>query len=174
MALEGSTWVKIGLACEQPQISTFKHGQHQLCVMNTDDGFHAVDNRCPHEGYPLASGDLKGCVLTCAWHNWKFDARSGECTLGGEDVRVYPTRIGDDGTLEVDLADPDPATLIPPLLRSVREGLLEHDNGRVIRDGVRLIQAGYSAADLLAFVAGGSRWRNWRSCSRIWRCRTRS
>jgi len=154
MALEGSTWVKIGLACEQPQISTFKHGQHQLCVMNTDDGFHAVDNRCPHEGYPLASGDLKGCVLTCAWHNWKFDARSGECTLGGEDVRVYPTRIGDDGTLEVDLADPDPATLIPPLLRSVREGLLEHDNGRVIRDAVRLIQAGYSAADLLAFVAG--------------------
>ena len=110
MALEGSTWVKIGLACEQPQISTFKHGQHQLCVMNTDDGFHAVDNRCPHEGYPLASGDLKGCVLTCAWHNWKFDARSGECTLGGEDVRVYPTRIGDDGTLEVDLADPDSST----------------------------------------------------------------
>ncbi|MEO2091127.1 MAG: Rieske (2Fe-2S) protein, partial [Gemmataceae bacterium] len=37
----------------------------------------AISNRCPHEGYPLHQGVLKQCVLTCNWHNWKFDLRDG-------------------------------------------------------------------------------------------------
>ncbi|MEM9492884.1 MAG: Rieske (2Fe-2S) protein, partial [Myxococcota bacterium] len=32
----------------------------------------AIDNRCPHEGYPLSTGALKDGIVTCAWHNWKF------------------------------------------------------------------------------------------------------
>jgi nitrite reductase/ring-hydroxylating ferredoxin subunit len=33
---------------------------------------YAADNRCPHQGYVLKDGDIRGDVLACAWHNWKF------------------------------------------------------------------------------------------------------
>lgn len=145
-------WTPVGEAAGLPAVHTFKQGRHQLCVVKTDDGVFAIDNRCPHEGYPLATGDVRGCELTCAWHNWKFDLKSGGCRLGGEGVRTYPVRERD-GVLEVDLQDPDPETVIPPLLESLEEGLLKHDNPRVLRDAVRLLLAGRPAPDVLADLA---------------------
>jgi len=128
---------------------TAKIEKHQLAVLHTEQGdVHVVDNRCPHEGYPLAQGKLDGCVLTCAWHNWKFDVTDGRAVLGGEGVRVFPCRIRE-GILEVDMAEPDPAKLRAGYWKSLREGLFKWDNGRVFRDGLRLLQAGVTPRELL-------------------------
>lgn len=137
-------------------LSKFPPGGHtakvdkvQLAVLHTDNGeVHVVDNRCPHEGYPLAQGKLDGCILTCAWHNWKFDVRDGHTLLGGEGVRVFPCRIHE-GNLEVDLAEPDPQVLMVGYLQSLRDGLFKADNGRVFRDALRLLQAGMTPRALL-------------------------
>jgi nitrite reductase/ring-hydroxylating ferredoxin subunit len=128
---------------------TAKIEKQQLAVLRTEQGdVHIVDNRCPHEGYPLAQGKLDGCILTCAWHNWKFDVRDGLAVLGGEGVRVFPCRVRE-GVLEVDLAEPDPEKLKAGYLKSLREGLAKYDNGRVFRDGLRLLRAGLSPRALL-------------------------
>ena len=134
-------------------LTTWKPGEAQL-VLGVDEGGapFALDNRCPHEGYPLAQGDVKGCLLTCAWHNWKFDVRDGSCVLGGEDVRRYPVRVRD-GRVEVDLAQPDPSTFFRAWKESLETGLFRYENGRAIRDGVRLLQGGYDPVHLLADVA---------------------
>ena len=72
----------------------FKAADKQLAVFRRDEAtVYAVDNRCPHEGYPLAQGTIKDTVLTCAWHNFKFDLRDGRCLFGDEAVRWYPTRV---------------------------------------------------------------------------------
>lgn len=137
------------LAAFPPGGHTAKIEKHQLAVLRTEEGdVHVVDNRCPHEGYPLAQGKLEGCVLTCAWHNWKFDVRDGRAVMGGEGVRVFPCRIRE-GNLEVDLAEPDPAVLIATHMKSLRDGLFKYENGRVFRDGLRLLQAGMSPHELL-------------------------
>ena len=128
---------------------TAKIEKHQLAVLRTDQGdVHVVDNRCPHEGYPLAQGKLDGCVLTCAWHNWKFDVRDGLAVLGGEGVRVFPCRVRE-GVLEVDVTEPDPEKLRAGYLESLREGFFKYDNGRVFRDGLRLLRSGLSPRALL-------------------------
>ncbi|MBK9259553.1 MAG: Rieske (2Fe-2S) protein [Polyangiaceae bacterium] len=128
---------------------TAKIEKHQLAVLRTQHGdVHVVDNRCPHEGYPLAQGKLDGCVLTCAWHNWKFDVTDGHSVLGGEGVRVFPCRIRE-GILEVDLEEPDPKKLIAGYEQSLREGFFKRDNGRIFRDGLRLLQVGVSPRELL-------------------------
>ena len=138
---------------EPGSIRTFKKDGLQAAVGRTLEGeVFAVDNRCPHEGYPLAQGTLKGCSLTCCWHNWKFDVRDGRCLLGGEGVRSFPTRVRE-GRVELDLAPPDPAVQFPAWRESLAEGLFRHDNGRAIRDGVRLLQGGYDPFELLADVA---------------------
>ncbi|KAA3604980.1 MAG: Rieske (2Fe-2S) protein [Planctomycetota bacterium] len=125
----------------------------QLLLVHTAAGeCFAIDNRCPHEGYPLQQGEVQDCRLTCTWHNWKFDLRDGRCLLGGEGVRSYPVR-SHQGVWEVDLSDPDPEQAIPPLLKSLQEALFRHDVGRFCRDGVRLLQAGLSPQKLLLEIA---------------------
>lgn len=148
-------WTSLGALGDFPPgaMRTVKEGGHQLVVGRTDDGeVFALDNRCPHEGYPLAQGKLEGRSLTCCWHNWKFDTTSGACTLGGEGVRRYATRVTGD-RVEVDLRDPDSAEFVPGWLESFEEGLGRHDNGRASRDGVRLLAAGYAPQRLLADIA---------------------
>jgi nitrite reductase (NADH) small subunit len=54
-----------------------------LALFNVDGRFYAISNTCPHEGGPLAEGRLKGCVVSCPWHDLAFDVRSGHGTDGG-------------------------------------------------------------------------------------------
>ena len=56
----------------------------------------AVDNRCPHMGFPLHRGTVKDGILTCHWHHARFEMRSG-CTfdLFADDVDAYPVQVRD-------------------------------------------------------------------------------
>src|ERR1051325_275738 len=70
-----------------------KRAGKQIALFRTTNGdVYAVNNRCPHGGSPLAGGTVEERTLTCDWHNWKFDLRSGAYLHGGEDVRWYPVR----------------------------------------------------------------------------------
>ena len=131
----------------------YKQDGHQLALFRLDgDELFAIDNRCPHEGYPLVDGKVKDCLVTCAWHNFKFDLRDGSCVLGDEDVRSYPVRIRE-ARVEVDLADPDPAEAIARLWASLEAALLERRMGQAARDVVRLLQLGVSEEEVLFAAA---------------------
>ena len=148
-------WTEVGSPGDFPagELRAVPCGAIKLVVGRTETGrVFALDNRCPHEGYPLATGTLRGEALTCCWHNWKFDVGSGRCTLGGEGVRAFPVRERE-GKVEVDLAEPDPSFAIPGYLESMREAILDHDLGRALRDGVRALQAGFGIEELIAEVA---------------------
>ncbi len=41
-----------------------------------------IDGICPHQGGPLAEGDVEGTTVTCPWHGWQFDVRTGKTPLG--------------------------------------------------------------------------------------------
>lgn len=49
-----------------------------LAIFNIDGRLFAIDGICPHQGGPLGRGGLTGCVVTCPWHGWQFDVRSGQ------------------------------------------------------------------------------------------------
>ena len=61
-----------------------------------DGKVSAVDNRCPHLGFPLHRGTGKDGILTCHWHHADFDLCSG-CTynLFADDVPAYDTHVED-------------------------------------------------------------------------------
>src|SRR5260370_2696961 len=74
-----------------------RHDGRQILVLRTPDGVFACTNRCPHEGYPLSEGVLtEGHVLTCNWHNLKFDLASAETLVGADPLPHFPvqTRAG--------------------------------------------------------------------------------
>ncbi len=38
---------------------------------------YAMEDACPHAGYPLSEGELDGCIISCRAHGWPFDIRTG-------------------------------------------------------------------------------------------------
>lgn len=80
-------------------------GGHAIAVFAKDDTFAAVDNRCPHMGFPLDRGTVKNGILTCHWHHARFDlASGGTFDPFADDVRSFPVTIIDDAVY----VDPNP------------------------------------------------------------------
>lgn len=57
--------------------------ERPIAVFNVEGRLYAIYNVCPHEGGPLGEGHVKGCVVTCPWHDLAFDLRNGQGTDGG-------------------------------------------------------------------------------------------
>jgi len=49
-----------------------------IALFNVDGSFFAVDNTCPHAGGPIGEGSLAGDLVTCPWHGWQFNVRTGK------------------------------------------------------------------------------------------------
>lgn len=127
-----------------------RHDDKRIALFRTDQGIYAIDNRCPHQGYALLQGELKGEQLTCAWHNWKFELdEDGHCSFGGEAVRSYPILVRN-GEVLIDVTDPAPETLSPQLFASLIEAIGDVDIGRLARDTMRLRQIGTPLAEIVS------------------------
>lgn len=137
-------WTK-AVALERLQAdgrATIRAGGRQFAVFAQGDRILACNNHCPHEGYPLAEGTLDdGCVLTCNWHNWKFDLASGDNLTGGDRLRVYATRVVD-GEVWIDIADPPATERRAAALANLREAFEDHAYDRLARELARLAKAG--------------------------------
>jgi nitrite reductase/ring-hydroxylating ferredoxin subunit len=133
----------------------FKAEGKQIAVFAGDGGVFACNNRCPHEGYPLMEGSLtQDCVLTCNWHNWKFDLASGETLVGGDRLRRYPVEIVD-GEVFVDIADPPAEEVAAAALDALRDSFRRHEYTRMAREISRLQKAG---ADPLEALRAAFAW----------------
>jgi nitrite reductase (NADH) small subunit len=59
-------------------VRSVKAGDEELALAHCDGGFYATQPQCLHLKGPLGEGRLDGCVLTCPWHGWQYDVRTGE------------------------------------------------------------------------------------------------
>ena len=56
-------------------------GRHRPILLVYENGrVFALDNRCPHMGFPLDRGSIEDGILTCHWHHARFEVVSG-CTF---------------------------------------------------------------------------------------------
>ena len=77
---------------------TTKVGSLPVVVFWHDDRAWAIEDRCPHMGFPLRQGTVEAGLVTCHWHHARFDLATG-CTLDlfADDARGFDTTIdGDD------------------------------------------------------------------------------
>jgi nitrite reductase (NADH) small subunit len=73
-----------------------------LGIFNTEEGFFAIGDVCPHKGGPLSDGDVAATTVSCPLHARKIELRSGEVTnddLPG--VPTFPVKL-EDGKVFVD------------------------------------------------------------------------
>jgi nitrite reductase/ring-hydroxylating ferredoxin subunit len=123
---------------------------HVLCLFAEGEDVYAVDNRCPHMGFPLHRGSVCDGILTCHWHHARFDlATGGTFDQFADELRRFPVLLDGDDVL-VDLSRPYDAVAhqrkrlqdglereIPLVLAKATLALLEADPG-----GVDVFRAG--------------------------------
>lgn len=77
-----------------------------VALVREGESFFALDGVCPHQGGPLGQGSAVEGVLTCPWHGWQFDIRTG-CNLAHRGIvqPSLPVRVEED-VIYVDLDPP--------------------------------------------------------------------
>ncbi len=76
-------------------------GGKELALYRVGGQYYCVENFCPHKGAPLADGRLSGHSVTCDWHGWRFDLRTGACLNRPADaVETYEVVV-EDGWIKI-------------------------------------------------------------------------
>ena len=130
------------------------HGRHRPVLLVYEDGHvFALDNRCPHMGFPLERGSIEDGILTCHWHHARFELASG-CTfdLWADDVPTCPVEIRAGGEIWVKplfgYADP-----VGHWRQRLEDGLA-HNLSLVIAKAVEgQLAAGQSSSEVVRQVA---------------------
>ena len=148
--MESRHWLHVGSAEELARrgCRVVTGGGHAVAVFAHEGGFYALDNRCPHMGFPLAQGTVQDGLLICHWHHARFDLASGDTfDLFAGDIPRFETRV-EDGEVYVAAAPPDG----DPARRWRRrlDEALEHDVRLVIaRSIIGMMDAGADYRDAL-------------------------
>ena len=129
------------------------HGGHRPILVIYDRGrVFALDNRCPHMGFPLERGSVEDGILTCHWHHARFDLESG-CTfdLWADDVPICPVEVRNGEVwVKTTFGHADPAA---HWRQRLADGLA-HDLGLVIAKAVHgQLAADVPQADIVRQVA---------------------
>jgi nitrite reductase/ring-hydroxylating ferredoxin subunit len=81
---------------------------HSIAIFQVDGTPLAVENTCLHVGNPIDDGFVEDGCVSCPWHGWRYDLRTGDqLTLFGRrrGLRTYPVRTeGDNVLVELEAA----------------------------------------------------------------------
>ncbi len=98
-------WTRIARLEECPPGAGIERvaGERVIALFNVAGTISAIDGVCPHQGGPLGQGEMTGTVVTCPWHGWQFDVRTGQHQLNPRMAQqVFNVRV-EDGWILVDL-----------------------------------------------------------------------
>ena len=58
----------------------FRINRETILIVKVDNGFHAINEKCPHMNLTMKGGkvDQKTGTILCAWHNTTFCYKTGE------------------------------------------------------------------------------------------------
>src|SRR4051812_9965691 len=135
-----------------------KIGTQPVCVLWDGEAAYAVDDRCPHLGFPLHRGTVEQGMVTCHWHHARFDLVSG-CTLDpfADDVRAYPVTVDGD---RVFVEPGDGGESVEHLEARLIEGLEQGLTLVTAKAVLGLLQAGRRPEDIVRVgVDFGTRYR---------------
>ena len=159
--------IRVGPRAELAGVTVVSGGRHGIAVFPSSgsDRVYAVDNRCPHMGFPLYKGSVRDGILTCHWHHARFDLESGGTfDPFADDVQTYEVVI-EDGIVFVD-PRPRRSDRVGRAKARLRDGLEQQLNLMLVKNVLALDEAGVAPREVLA-IGGrfGATYRadGWRS-----------
>ena len=92
-----------------------KLGDEEVALYNVDGRIYATRDVCTHQYFPLSQGALRGRVVTCALHQWRYDVTTGANVERPEiHVRCYEVKVDGQDILVrlVPLPPPEPPKFV--------------------------------------------------------------
>ena len=78
----------------QVGLHTVRVNGHVIVLVHHEGEIYALDNRCPHMGFPLDRGSVQDGILTCHWHHARFDlCTGGSFDLWADDTPNFPVEV---------------------------------------------------------------------------------
>ena len=88
---------------EPGSLACVRVGERELALARVGDDLYAFQGHCIHLQGPLCEGRLQGHVLSCPWHGWQYDVRTGENEFDRAiKLETYPVKV-EDGEVKVAL-----------------------------------------------------------------------
>ena len=143
-------WIRVGPRDELTGVTVVSGGRHGIAVFPSavSDAVYAVDNRCPHMGFPLHRGSVADGILTCHWHHARFDLESGGTfDPWADDVQTYATFI-EDGIVYVD-PRPRGDNRVSHAKARLWDGLEQDLNLVIVKNVLALLEASVPPATVL-------------------------
>jgi nitrite reductase/ring-hydroxylating ferredoxin subunit len=82
-------------------IKTVRAADEQIALARVGDEFYALQNSCAHLKGPLGEGRLHDCVVSCPWHGWQYDVRTGSNVFDlAIEITTYEVLV-EDGEVKV-------------------------------------------------------------------------
>jgi nitrite reductase (NADH) small subunit len=102
-------WVRVAslAACQSGSATEWVAGDQVIALFNVDGTLYALDGICPHQGGPLGKGCLEGTLVTCPWHGWQFDVRTGQHQVNQTLCHTRLDVKAEEGSVFVLMPDPD-------------------------------------------------------------------
>jgi len=152
MAIAVDRLIRVGKIEEIDKPRIVSGGRHGIAVIADGGKVYAVDNRCPHMGFPLHRGSICDGILTCHWHHARFDlASGGTFDPFADDVRTYDTFI-EDGIVYVD-PQPRAIDLEKRWKTRLHDGLEQNLSLVMVKAVLGLQEAGVPSADVVEIGA---------------------
>ena len=161
MAERISEFIKCAEVADVPEeeVIAVNVAGHSIALAKSNGKIFAVDNRCPHMGYPLNRGSVQDGILICHWHHAMFDLASG-CTFHpfADDVQAYPIDVRD-GSVYVNVGT-NGADAVARWKIRLREGL-EQSINLILAKSVIALRSLKTAPDAIVEVCAlyGARGR---------------
>ncbi len=98
-----ANWIRVARIADCPPDTGLElvAADRIVALYHCDGQFYALDGVCPHQGGPLGKGAVTNCIVTCPWHGWQFDVRTGRHQINSH-IRL-PTAIPGTCRRRVDL-----------------------------------------------------------------------
>ena len=88
---------------EPGTVRTVRAGEREVALARVDGEFYATQAHCLHLQGPLGEGRVDDHVLTCPWHGWQYDLRTGENEFDRAiKLETYDVRV-EDGEVKIAL-----------------------------------------------------------------------
>jgi nitrite reductase/ring-hydroxylating ferredoxin subunit len=66
----------------------------RIAVFNVDGQLFGIESDCKHMKASLQKGKVQNDVVTCPWHHWQYDLKTGQClTVDKFKLKTYPVEV---------------------------------------------------------------------------------
>jgi len=89
-------WVRVASLSELPAEGLGHAAKAEgldLALFRWNDRVYAIEDLCPHLGFPLSEGFMQAGEVICSWHGWHVRLQDGTCRRERERAKVWECEV---------------------------------------------------------------------------------